>query len=138
MPTIEEVIAQTIREQWALGADRTVMTVMVQNAVRDAINAECVPCLAETAPHTCLWPEPTVALVAVNEMGQLTPESTVTVGESSWPVPERTEGFGVYAPARLAEALAQRGYRRVVGGENVMDGDGFCRVPVKPIETTES
>lgn len=84
-------------------------------------------------------PEPTVALVTVNEMGELTPESQVTVGEWTWPIPERTEGAGVYAPARLAAALAQRGYRRVVGSEGAMamDGDGRYRVPVERIEKEE-
>lgn len=63
---IDKAIADTIAEQWALGADRNTLTVMVQQAVRDAGEPDPLRELAE-------W------LVAREE---LLPEVTTTAAET--------------------------------------------------------
>lgn len=82
-------------------------------------------------------PEPTVALVTVDEQGRLTPDSTVTVGEWTWPVPEQTLHLGVLGTGRIAAALKERGYRLVRGAEQDYTQPGFARIPVEPIESKE-
>jgi hypothetical protein len=96
--------------------------------VEDLLNA-----LALAAPA----PEPVMALVTVDEMGRLTPDSTLTIGEDTWPVPERTGLAGYFAPVRVSEALREHGWRRVVNAGNDYSQDGVIGFPVELIEAKE-
>jgi hypothetical protein len=86
--------------------------------------------MAETEPE----PDQVVALVTVDEQGRLTAESTVTVGEFTWPVPERTEGGGIIGTARIQAALREHGYTMLPGRHGSSTQPGVYEVPVKPVE----
>lgn len=121
-------IADAIREQWSVGSDRTVMTLMVQQAVRE---------LLEATPE----PEPVVALVTVDDRGHLTPKSTVSVGEQTWPVPGTADHGGVMWWPRVGQVLKEHGLRpKRVNGQLAGIGStrpGVVAVRVEPIETNE-
>lgn len=92
-----------------------------------------------TGDTTEAEPEPIVALVTVDENGHLTPESAVTVGEWTWPVPEKAEHGGVLWWPRVGQVLQEHGYRPVPDYEPMAStlGPNYSEVRVEPIEAKE-
>lgn len=86
-------------------------------------------------------PPPVMAVVTVDMMGRIMPESTVTVGGSTWPVPEKAKRGGVMFWPRVGEVLREHGWRATAGScelrlvpgqsEHVVD------VPVERIEASD-
>lgn len=80
-------------------------------------------------------PEPTMAWVTVDKRGRLTPDSTVTIGEWTRPVPERTEGGSYSGPSRIGEAVEKHGYWPVRNAEHdTTSRPGMAGIPVEKIQ----
>lgn len=75
------------------------------------------------------------ALVTVDERGRLTTESTVTVGEWTWPVPLLAEHGGVLWASRVAQVLREHGYQPTdIDVNEDASPAGTALVRVRPVE----
>lgn len=79
-------------------------------------------------------PEPTMAWVTVDAGGRLKPDSVVTVGGETWPIPERTEQAGILAAIRIGVALRERGWRQAPCAKDDTTRPGLIGFPVERIE----
>lgn len=123
-PTVAEVEVEMDRAAW--------------EALDDAERAQAA--LDQALDHGLSWdwhelppPEPpTMAWVLVDEKELLRPDSTVTVGEWTWPVPEMAAKGGVMWWPRVGQALAERGWRPVRGADQV-SRPNMVGIPVEKI-----
>lgn len=82
----------------------------------------------------CPYTRPTMAWLTIDDDGRITDGSTITVGEWTWPIPERTSNGWRMAPARIGEALAQRGWRMIRDVGDDRSRPGLLGIPVERIE----
>jgi hypothetical protein len=78
-----------------------------------------------------------IARVTTDDQGRLTPDSTVTVGGQTWPVPERTERGGDRDAPRISDALRERGYWLAGNQWEPGDRPGVYEVPCEYVDDSE-
>lgn len=75
-----------------------------------------------------------VAWLTVDHAGRVTGDSTITVGEWTWPLPQRCTRGTVLARRRIAETLHQNGWRIVPDVEDIHRRPGEVGIPIEPIK----
>jgi hypothetical protein len=77
------------------------------------------------------------ASITTDTGGRLTDDSTLCVDGQTTPVPTRAEVGGRFAPRRIVEALAERGYQPATNYYADLqphDADGYLNIAIVPLD----